>query len=190
MAGRRAGGGPHRPVTPWNGFGSAAAMTAAHDRQLRMLAAIPPTPGMVIGDAGCGDGRLLARALTEIAPPESWAVGIESDPEQAAAARRRLGTRKAYVVEHAIAEVAYWPVRFDVLYLAAKRLTELTPPDRSIVVATIRARVAWLILYTYDETTVAAELHRAGCRAGVPGPLGDRQRVIAGLGLLEDPPCA
>lgn len=52
-----------------------------------MLRLVPPKPGQMVCDPGCGDGRILTKAVLDY---DAKAFGIEINPETARIARDRI----------------------------------------------------------------------------------------------------
>lgn len=149
-------------VTPshkLNGFGSQAAMQAAHETLLQVL---PGAPGALL-DLGCGDGRFLERAEAL-----GWVVmGIEQDPERAAAAT-------VPVKRGDLMDITLWAGQYDVVAFMPGRLFESAPQEQvEAVQHALRSRAKAVLLYAYgDWITRWGSLMELSAAAGFDPKLG------------------
>jgi ubiquinone/menaquinone biosynthesis C-methylase UbiE len=98
------------------------------------LALVPPRPGMVVVDVGCGSGALLAR----YAASGCRVVGLDASPGMLAEARRRLG-RGARLVAGGAAALPFATGGADLA--VATMLLHVLPPDARLATLTEMARV-------------------------------------------------
>ncbi len=133
---QRAGVVPELDPPSWrdNGFGSRAAMDAAHTA---LLAVLGPVPGDLV-DLGCGDGALLARV-----PGGGARTGVEIDENRAARARRRHP--EFDVITASIEDWAQIGVPHQLALVAVARLMEA--PDLREFLPRMAQRT---LVYTYE----------------------------------------
>lgn len=125
------------PVHELNGFGSEASMNAAHDA---LLSVLPQNAGTLL-DLGCGNGRLLERAV-EL----GWkASGVEVDGV-------RAGAGTVPIRRGNILDTATWDGQYDVVAFMPGRLLEAGAVGvAESVRQALYARAGAVLLYAYGD---------------------------------------
>jgi len=133
-----------------NGFGSRAAMDAAHDAILATLRAVDAaawrgSPQHHVLDLGCGNGALLEKVCALF--PGAVPHGVEIDVGRARRAYDRLSW--GFIRPGNIADLTLWDGSYDLALFMPGRLAEMKPDEAERVVQQLSA-IPNILLYRYD----------------------------------------
>lgn len=178
---------PPKPAAAFaadNGFASEAAMHAAHEPIVRLVAEHFAGRVASVFDLGCGGGALLL-ALRERHP--GLAVGgVDADPARISRARRLLAGQSERLFEGDLCDTAAaWAGQsVDLAMVMPGRLIEAGPAGAARLREWLRARAGATLVYAYDDWLARygglAELTaRAGLRL-----VGAAHNASAGLAVV------
>lgn len=137
-----------------NGFGSAAAMAAAHSTILEStegLRALLTNPTWL--DLGCGNGALLAR-LRQASPGTSSVFGAEIDAARSSNAGWFGIEVERIEVGNIFALRDTWSRKYDCVVLMVGRLSEVDSEQARQLCRNIQTCARWIIMYAYDDRDV------------------------------------
>lgn len=146
-----------------------------------LLAHVPARPVDLAVDLGCGPGN--STELLKARHPEATVVGIDSDPDMIAAARKRLPG-----VDFRLCDILDWSDAGPVDFILANASLQWVPDHAALFPALVGRLAPGGALAVQMPDNLAEPSHRAMNRVASQGPWAERVADVSAARALVGPP--